>query len=308
METKRRWRKLELFRPRKGNLTLKGRRGKPLRIVLYIVAAILVAAVSISLLRPRVRLENTAEIRQIREIGVLNVGVMDDIPGFSEGGQGLEIELAELFSAYLLPDTEPGAAVKFTIVTDKTASTRLSDGTVDAVFALMRRGSSSRFSYSYAYYTDECVIAIPEGSEEKPIDEMTIGYVRGSASGAVLNEYISAHETKAEQSLVDKLLKRTVELPADAVTFTTKVFASYPDMLSALENGRIDGAAIARVYLNKYADEFSFSVHSVSVGDIEYALACSSDSSAIAQLADMFIYELKQDGGLDALLIKYGLK
>ena len=72
--------------------------------------------------------------------------------------------------------------------------------------------------------------------------------------------------------------------------------------------GLIDGAAISRVYLNKYSDTYSFAIHSTEIGTIGYALACSSDSPAIAQLADMFIYELNESGKMDELLIKYGLK
>ncbi len=296
------------IRPIKFNLTIKGDRGRPLRIILCALAAIVFFILAANLFRPKVQLENTAEITRIHEQGVLTVGILDGIPGFSENGDGFEVELACRFAEYLLPDTDPGAAVKLETVTDKTATTKLSDGSVDAVLALMKKGASSRFCYSYPYYTDECIIAIPEGTEEKPLDQMLIGYVQDSASESVLNSYISQHETKVEQSIIDKLLKRKVELPADAITFDKQAFASYPDMLLALRNGRIDGAAIARVYFNKYADEYSFSVHSAQIGTISYSIACAADSPAIAQLADMFIYELRESGELEKLIAEYGIE
>ena len=308
MAGKRRRRRLSLIRPQKLHTALEGRQGRIIRICAAVLLAVIIIAACFYFIRPRVQLEKTQEIQAIREAGLIRIGVMDDIPGFSDNGEGLEIELAELFSEYLMPDAAPGAAIKYIVVSDKTASTKLSDGSIDAVFALMPRNSSSAFSYSYAYYTDECVVAVTEGSTEKPLNEMLIGYVQSSASGNAFFKYVSANQTTAKRSLLDKLLKREVSLPDDAVIFSAKAFASYPDLLEALDKGLIDGAAISRVYLNKYSDTYSFAIHSTEIGTIGYALACSSDSPAIAQLADMFIYELNESGKMDELLIKYGLK
>lgn len=308
MEDKRRRRRLSLIRPQKLHTTLEGRQGRIIRICAAVLSAVIIIAACFYFIRPKVQLENTEEIQAIREAGLIRIGVMDDIPGFSENGEGLEIELAELFSEYLMPDAAPGAAIKYIIVSDKTASTKLSDGSIDAVFALMPRNSSSSFSYSYSYYTDECVVAVREGGADRPLNEMLIGYVQSSASGNVFLKYVSAHQTTVNQSLIDKLLKREVSLPDDAVIFSTKAYASYPDLLEALDNGLIDGAAISRVYLDKYSDTYSFGIHPTEVGTIDYALACSSDSPAIAQLADMFIYELNESGKMDELLAEYGLE
>lgn len=308
MEDKRRRRRLSLIRPQKLHTTLEGRQGRIIRICAAVLSAVIIIAACFYFIRPKVQLENTEEIQAIREAGLIRIGVMDDIPGFSENGEGLEIELAKLFSEYLMPDAAPGAAIKYIIVSDKTASTKLSDGSIDAVFALMPRNSSSSFSYSYSYYTDECVVAVREGGADRPLNEMLIGYVQSSASGNVFLKYVSAHQTTVNQSLIDKLLKREVSLPDDAVIFSTKAYASYPDLLEALDNGLIDGAAISRVYLDKYSDTYSFGIHPTEVGTIDYALACSSDSPAIAQLADMFIYELNESGKMDELLAEYGLE
>ena len=169
------------LRPLKMNITLKGDRGKPLRIAVLVIAAIVVLVLAANIFRPKVQLQNTPEYNRIQELGVLTVGVLDGMPGFSDNGEGFEVELAKRFAQYLLPDSEGDAAIKLVTVTDMTASTKLSDGSVDAVFALMQKGGSSRFSYSYSYYTDECVVAIPENADEKPLNEMVIGYVQSSA-------------------------------------------------------------------------------------------------------------------------------
>lgn len=301
------------FRGRKRNsgllsgITLRGQRGKPLRIALYVLAAIAVIVIGAVLNRPKDQLMNAAEMKRISDRGVLIVGVRDDTPGFALDGEGLEVELARLFADYLLPETEADAAVKLITVSSQTASTKLSDGSIDVAIALMQRGASSKYSYSYPYYTDTCRVAVNEGSEDTPLDQMTIGYVQNTAGQNVLNRYIDEHETKVERSFIDRLRGHTPELPADAVTFTKQAFASYPDMLNALREKRIDGAVLTGVYADRYGESYDFTFHDTELGKVEYAITASADEPAIAQLADVFIYGLRRSGELDALLAKYGL-
>ena len=47
--------------------------------------------------------------------------------------------------------------------------------------------------------------------------------------------------------------------------------------------------------------------HETSLGNVEYAIASAADEPAVAQLAELFIYDLQKSGELDALLKKYGL-
>ncbi len=61
------------------------------------------------------------------------------------------------------------------------------------------------------------------------------------------------------------------------------------------------------VYLKRYNDDFGFSVHKETLGKVEYAIASSADEPAIAQLADVFLYELQKSGKLNELLEKYGV-
>lgn len=248
---------------------------------------------------------NTPEIQRIRERGVLAVGVRDDMPLFAEGGEGFEIELAQKFAAYLLPDTAGDAAAKLITVNGKTASTKLSDGTIDAAVALMPRGASSKYVYSYPYYTDTCSVLVKSGSETTPLNELVIGFVQGTAGETRLKKYIDAHETKVERTLIDRLKGRTPELPADAIVFTTKAFASYPELFDALARGTVAGAAVTGAYCTRYAEEISahgFIRHETSLGNVEYAIASAADEPAVAQLAELFIYDLQKSGELDALL------
>ena len=290
---------------RHSGLTLRGERGRVLRIVLFVALGIGAVVALFALLKPEKQLKTSAEILRIREKGILTVGIREDIPGFSDDGTGLEIELAELFAEFLLPENGE-KPVKLVTVSAQTAETKLSDGSIDAAIALMQKGASSKFAYSYPYYTDSCRVVLRSGGAKKALDDMLIGYVQNTSAAKVLNRYIDAHETKVQRSLIDKLRGIEKELPEGAVTFDKKAFASYPDMLSALVNGRIDCAVLPGVYAQLYSSDYDLEP-SVSLGSISYAIAASSDEPAIAQLADVFIYELRESGRLDELLKKYSL-
>lgn len=285
-----------------------------LRVALCVFCGLIALVILAQLFKPEVQLMGTAEVRRITERGMLVVGVRTDMPRYAEDGEGLEIELARRFAEYLLPDSVGGAAIKYVEVTNRTARTKLTDGSVDVVFALMQRGASSNYAYSYAYASDACRLLVQPVDAEKPLDEMVLGYVQDTASANVLDRYISAHETRVERTLIDKLLGNNPTLPPDAITFTKKAFASYPDLLTALANGRIDGAALTDAYIVKYRGEnglflekYNFVTHETVLGTVEYAIAASGDEAAIAQLGDMFIYEMNKSGELPILLSKYGI-
>lgn len=287
-------------------LTLRGERGRALRILLYCVLSLAALIAAVYLLKPEKQLMNSAEVRRITDRGMLTVGVRSDIPGFSMDGEGLETELAEKFARFLLPENAENP-VKLVTVSAQTASTKLSDGSIDVAIALMQRGASSKFAYSYPYFTDKCRIAVKRGAGEKPLDQMLIGYVQNTSGARVLLSYIDAHETKVETSLIDRLRGIKKELPEDAVTFDKKAFASYPDMLTALSGGIIDCAVLPGVYAELYSKSFDFALTDEPLGSIEYSIAASADEPAIASLADVFIYELRRSGELDKLMEKYSL-
>lgn len=291
---------------RDSRLTLRGERGKALRIILFCALGIAAAIALFSFLKPEKQLKSTAEIKRITDRGLLIVGIRNDVPGFSANGEGLEIELAELFAEYLLPDSGE-KPVKFVSITAQTAETKLSDGSIDAAIALMQKGGSRNFAYSYPYYTDSCRVIQRKNAPKKELYESLIGYVQNTSASSVLNKYIDSHETKVERSIIDRIRGIEKELPDDAVTFEKKAFASYPDMLTALEHGRIDCAVIPGVYAELYCADYEYEITGLSLGSISYAIASASDEPAIAQLADVFIYELRESGRLDELVKKHGL-
>ena len=80
------------------NFTLRGEKGKPVRIALCCAAGLVLLVLLAALLKPRTQLMNTPEIQRIRERGVLAVGVRDDMPLFASVQKKVAEEEVERFS------------------------------------------------------------------------------------------------------------------------------------------------------------------------------------------------------------------
>lgn len=292
--------------------TLKGPDGRWLRIVIGAAAAILGVVIAAAALRPETQLMNSVEIRRIESKGILSVAVRDDMPGFCENGEGLEAELARLIAQRILPDSED--PVKLVPCSSKTVSTKLADGTVDIAIALQPKGGSSSYSYSYPYYTDRVLlVTLAEANVTKDPSELRIGYIPETPAGKVFASYVSKVTAAAEQSMIDKLLRRPKPTPdpETAVTIDSVKFGSFDELLQALSRGQIDAAVMAGADHRKYfviptgeAATRWFLCDAV-IGELQYCMIASSDEPALMQIADMLIYEMQENGSLKELIGKY---
>lgn len=280
---------------RRRKFTLVGSDGKRNRVILIIIAAVVVVAVLIGALQPEPLIFSSPEIHIIQNRGVVLAGVRSDMPGFGSGGAGLEIELATLLAERILPDVKHGDAVKFVNVNHQSIWPTLSDGSIDFAICLMEKDADTkgRYIYSEPYYYDACYLAVQEGSADLALNEgVIVGYVSNTASHRALQRYINSLKEAGK--------------PAD---WKTQAFASYPDMLFALNAARIDAAAIEGAYARRYQDDehYGFTLKQEAVGTISYAIACSTESQAICELANMLLEDMRKDGLLDALINKHGL-
>lgn len=89
------------------NFTLRGEKGKPVRIALCCAAGLVLLVLLAMLLKPRTQLMNTPEIQRIRERGVLAVGVRDDMPLLPKAAKGLKSSLRKNSLRICFP-TPPG--------------------------------------------------------------------------------------------------------------------------------------------------------------------------------------------------------
>ncbi|MBR3383250.1 MAG: transporter substrate-binding domain-containing protein [Clostridia bacterium] len=293
--------------------TLKGYEGRWFRRVLIGIGVVLAALIAIHFLKPETQLMSSVEIKRIESAGVLTVGVRDDMPGFCENGTGLEAELAKLLAERILPDTE--GAVRFVPCSSTTVTTKLKDGSIDVAIALQPNGQGSAYSYSYPYYSDKIsLVTLDPANVDKGLGELTIGYIPGTAAGSRFASYAAELGAAPEQGIVDRLLRRPKPTPdpETAIMVETRRFGSIDELLSALKSGAVDAIALPGAYLNKYFNDLAgetdagqFYICRADVGSVDYCMLCSSDEPALMQLADMLIYELKENGTLERLTKEY---
>ncbi len=242
-------------------------------IVLFIVS-----------LAPGPRLLNTAELASIRNRGVLRVGVLEDMPGFSQNGDGLDVELARRLAQRVFENGDIGTVLELRTITARSAFAHLSGGDVDIVFAQLTADSNSAYSYSVPYYRDSCVLVTLRANANADLTGARIGAIKNSPSRQCITNYFA--DNAADISVVS--------------------YSSYPDMLNALKNGAILAAAMPQAYARGYVGS-TYSMHAQKIGSIPYVAAAYSENSAIAELLSLIVDELQADGTLDALYAQYGL-
>ncbi|MBQ2661796.1 MAG: transporter substrate-binding domain-containing protein [Clostridia bacterium] len=274
------------FMDRKGrrhrlNSFLRDTDPKLLRRGIFAILALIVIVIILFAQNTEPQLLNTEEITAVREKGVLTVGVLDEIPLFSDDGEGLEIELAMLLAEKILPEMTGGAGVSFYNVTTTSISSHLSDGTIDVAIALMKKGQDANCVYSDAYYTDKIGLAVLTGQKHMGFKNTTIGYVFEGKKMAIPEE-LSEFAKKNNANL--------------------KAYAGYDDMLRDLTLKKIDACLMYGVYANKYKAEYTFELSETTLGYVEYAIATSKNTPAFAEISNIMLKEIKENGKLSALL------
>lgn len=279
---------------RRVNFTLVGDEGKPWRTAIGIGAGLLVLLIVLIFGRAEVQLMHSPEVRSIQERGFVRVGIRRDLEGLCGKNDGLESELARHIAQRIFPEGDVGNTLELVEVSSMTAGSKLNDGSVDIVIALMAEPMASQYNFSQSYYSDPCVMVVKSGTSAFALKNVTVGYVqsnrlRTTAEDYLLSAFIDGKEANKELNL------------------SKKSYASYNDLLMALERGDIGGAILPRLYFLKYRDSYDILETSFTLGTVDYAVMGASDSTVLAQIADIVIGDLKESGELDRLYIEYGL-
>jgi len=278
------------FNLRRINFTLVGDAGRPWRMLIAGGAAALVIVLMILFGGAENQLLSSPEVMQVRERGTLRIGVRYDYPGLN-GEDGLEHELGRRIAARIFPEEDVYSIMQFVEVSAVTAATKLDDGSVDIVLAMMPVDPSLPYNYSIPYYSDECVMAVRSGTSSFGLGGASLGYVqpnrlRSAPEAALLEQYRLEHPNLA---------------------LYAEEYASYHDLLAALGRGELDGAMITLSRLERFREEYSVVRTSISFGAVQYCAMCASDTTVFAELANIVLSEMQQSGELAELYARYGL-
>ncbi|HWQ43497.1 MAG TPA: transporter substrate-binding domain-containing protein, partial [Desulfosporosinus sp.] len=103
--------------------------------------------------------------------------------------------------------------------------------------------------------------------------------------------------------------KKAIQTEADKVgaKVTFLEFATYPEIKTALDSGRVDCFSVDGSILSGYLDD-STTILADRFSPQEYGVASKMGNDGIAKVVNETIAELKKSGELDKMIQKWGLK
>lgn len=236
---------------------------------------------------------DAADIKAIKDRGVLKVGVKVDVPkfGFKDPQtnkiDGLEIDIARAVAKKLLGDPNK---IDVQGVTAKTRGPLLDNGEVDLVIATFTITEERKKSYNFSepYFKDGVAMMVKKNSGIQSIKDM---------NGKKIGVAQSATSRKALQEEADKA----------GVKVQFLEFGTYPEIKTALDSGRIDVFSVDGSILAGYLDD-STTILNDRFSPQEYGIASKKANTALAKAVDETIVEMKKSGELDKLIQKWGIK
>ncbi|MEN6567295.1 MAG: transporter substrate-binding domain-containing protein [Veillonellales bacterium] len=234
-----------------------------------------------------------ADIKAIKDRGVLKVGVKVDVPkfGFKDPAtgkvDGMEIDLAKAIAKKILGDENK---IDVQAVTAKTRGPLLDNGEVDLVIATFTITDERKQSYNFSdpYFTDGVALMVKKNSGIQSLKDM---------NGKKIGVAQSATSKKAIQDAAAK----------DGVKVSFLEFGTYPEIKTALDSGRIDCFSVDGAILFGYLDD-STVILADRYTPQEYGVASKKANTNLAKVVNDTINDMKKSGELDKLIQKWGLK
>ena len=234
----------------------------------------------------------SADVKAIKDRGVLKVGVKVDVPNFGYKDpktgtvDGFEIDLAKAIAKKII-GTEK---IETTAVTAKTRGPVLDSGDVDmdiSTFTITEERKKS-YNFSDSYFTDAVRLMVKKSSNIKSLKDL---------DGKKIGVAQAATSKKAIQTEADKV----------KATVTFSEFATYPEIKTALDSGRVDCFSVDGSILSGYLDDSTI-ILADRFSPQEYGVASKMGNDGIAKVVNETIAELKKSGELDKMVQKWGLK
>jgi putative glutamine transport system substrate-binding protein len=255
---------------------------------LRFVFALLLAAAALTSCREKA----LTEIDEIKQRGVLRVGVKEDVPGLgflnpSTGlYEGLEIELARLVAEDLLGSPDK---IEFTVVVAQTKGPLLESGAIDLVIGAFTITEERQqfFNFSSPYFADALGLMVRKESELNGMEDMggrVFGIAQATTSRGALEALSSS--TGLQVSLME--------------------FSGYTDIKDALIQGMVDVFSADKSILQGYWDERTKLLPD-SFAPQNYGIACLKKYTALSAHVESLVMKWRQDGTIDGIIKRMAL-
>ncbi|MDR2802984.1 MAG: transporter substrate-binding domain-containing protein [Treponema sp.] len=257
------------------------------RIILFVCATALIVASSACK-----KQGDASGVAEIKNAGVLKVGVKSDVPGFgffntsTNQYEGFEIEIAKLIANEIVG---AGNNVKFDPVTAKTRGPLLDNGELDMIIATFTITDERKLTYNFStpYYTDAVGMLVKRSSgiaSLADLDGKTIGVAQSATS------------------------KEAIDAAAKAIGVTLKFaeFSTYPEIKAALDSGRVDVFSVDKSILNGYLDDETVILPD-EFSPQPYGVTTKLSNKALAENVDSLIQKWLADGTISGLIARFNL-
>ena len=234
-----------------------------------------------------------ADIKAVKDRGVIKVGVKVDVPkfGFKDPAtgkvDGMEIDIARAIAKKILGDE---TKIEVQPVTAKTRGPLLDNGEVDYVIATFTVTDERKKSYNFSepYFQDGVALMVKKSS-----GITDLAGLNGKKIGV-------AQSATSKQALLDEAKKDNLKLEF-------LEFGTYPEIKTALDSGRIDCFSVDGAILAGYLDD-STVILPARYSPQLYGIASKKGNDALTKAANNTIAEMKASGEMDKVLDKWGLK
>ena len=236
--------------------------------------------------------ESNDELKNIRERGILRVGVKVDVQRFgylntdTNTMEGMEIDIAHAIAKDILGNSD---AVRFANITAQTRGPMLDNGEIDLVIATftITEERKQSFLFSRPYYTDELGYLVRSDdsvTNPKELNGKTVGVSQSST---------------AKTAFEDECVRLGIE-----VEF--REYPSYPEVKSALANGKVDVFITDKSILYSYLDDGCMLLDD-GFNPQQYGIAGKLGNNKLADRVDSLLDTMEKNGELAAILEKWEL-
>ena len=232
-------------------------------------------------------------VSDIRARGVLNVGVKADVLAFgfldpkTNQYEGYEIDISRELAKRLLGDPNK---IKFTTVTAKTRSALLDSGELDMVIATFTITDKRKLvlDFSPPYFTDGIALLVYKDSGIKGLADLnnkTVGVAKGSDTATRLTDKAGAN-----------------------ILLNFAAFETYPEILAALQAGRVQAFAVDGSILRYYNQQDPKTVILPDrYSNEDYGVATKKGNDALRDWVAAQILDMQKSGLLAKWQQKWGI-
>lgn len=233
------------------------------------------------------------DIKVIKDRGVLKVGTKVDVPKFGYRDpktnkiDGFEIDIARAIAKKIFGNPEK---IDLQGVSAKTRGPLLDNGEVDIIAATFTITEERKLSYNFSepYFTDGIGLLVKKKAGFKNL---------ASLNGKKIGVAQSATTKKAIQEEANK----------QGIKVQFLEYATYPEIKAALDSGRIDCFSVDTAILYGYVDGSTVLLPD-RFSPQNYGIATKKSNTALADLVNKTILDMKKKGEIDKLLKKWKLK